>query len=83
MHGQLIAMVTGSSTGIGFETSLALARSVFTTYATMHKLDKGYSEAITDIAKNDKLPLQTLKLDVNSDKSVLNAVNMITSERKI
>ena len=30
-----VAVVTGSSTGIGFETSLLLARNGFYTYATM------------------------------------------------
>jgi len=30
-----VALVTGSSTGIGFETCLALARSGFVTCATM------------------------------------------------
>jgi NAD(P)-dependent dehydrogenase (short-subunit alcohol dehydrogenase family) len=30
-----IAVVTGSSTGIGFETSLTLARNGFHTYAIM------------------------------------------------
>ena len=30
-----VALVTGSSTGIGFETSLALARSGIHTFATM------------------------------------------------
>ena len=32
---QNIAVVTGSSTGIGFETSILLARNGFYTYATM------------------------------------------------
>jgi NAD(P)-dependent dehydrogenase (short-subunit alcohol dehydrogenase family) len=32
---QNIAVVTGSSTGIGLETSLLLARNGFYTYATM------------------------------------------------
>ena len=30
-----VAVVTGSSSGIGFETSLALAREGYFTYATM------------------------------------------------
>jgi len=34
MEKQSIAVVTGSSTGIGFETSLLLARNGFYTYAT-------------------------------------------------
>ena len=35
-----VALVTGSSSGIGFETSLALARNGFHTFATMRDLDK-------------------------------------------
>ncbi len=35
-----VAVVTGSSSGIGFETSLLLARNQFKTYATMRNLNK-------------------------------------------
>ena len=35
---KLVAVVTGSSSGIGFETSLLLAKSGFYTYATMRIL---------------------------------------------
>jgi hypothetical protein len=35
MAKEKVAIVTGSSTGIGYETSLALARNGFYTYATM------------------------------------------------
>jgi NAD(P)-dependent dehydrogenase (short-subunit alcohol dehydrogenase family) len=35
-----IAIVTGSSTGIGFQTALTLARNGFYTYATMRNLKK-------------------------------------------
>ena len=34
------AIVTGSSSGIGLETSLTLAENSFITYATMQNLDK-------------------------------------------
>ena len=40
--------MTGSSTGIGFETSLKLARNRFHTCATMRNLEDG-SRQITDI----------------------------------
>ena len=43
---QKIALVTGSSSGIGYETSLALARNGFLTYATMR--DPNKSENIND-----------------------------------
>jgi NAD(P)-dependent dehydrogenase (short-subunit alcohol dehydrogenase family) len=76
-----VAVVTGSSSGIGFETSLALARNGFHTYATMRKLDGGGSNQITDIAKNENLPLDFVQLDVNDDRSVLDAINKILREK--
>lgn len=35
---QKVAVVTGSSSGIGYETALTLARNGFLTYATMRNL---------------------------------------------
>ena len=35
-----VAVVTGGSSGIGYETSLLLARNEFETYATMRNLKK-------------------------------------------
>src|SRR6478672_328581 len=75
-----VAVVTGSSSGMGFETSLTLARNGFYTYATMHKLEDGGSKQITDITKNENLPLQVIQVDVNNDKSVLDAINTISTE---
>jgi NAD(P)-dependent dehydrogenase (short-subunit alcohol dehydrogenase family) len=80
-QGEEVAVVTGSSTGIGFETSLMLARNGFHTYATMRKLEDGGSKQITDIAKNENLPLQVIQLDVNNDKSVIDAINRIAKEK--
>jgi NAD(P)-dependent dehydrogenase (short-subunit alcohol dehydrogenase family) len=70
-----VAVVTGSSSGIGFETALLLARSGFHTYATMRNLEK--SKNITEIANTEKLPLQVVQLDVDDDRSVKNAINKI------
>lgn len=77
---QKVAVVTGSSSGIGFATSLLLARNGFHTYATMRNLDK--SKSILDIAKKEKLPLEVIRLDVDDDKSVKDAVNKIVAEKK-
>jgi NAD(P)-dependent dehydrogenase (short-subunit alcohol dehydrogenase family) len=76
-----VALVTGSSTGIGFETSIILARNGFHTFATMRKFEDGKSENITNVAKNENIPLQVIQLDVDSDHSVLDAVNTIMRER--
>jgi NAD(P)-dependent dehydrogenase (short-subunit alcohol dehydrogenase family) len=75
-----VALVTGSSTGIGFETALLLARSGYQTYATMRDTKK--SERLTEIARSENLPLIIAQLDVNNDKSVKDAINKIYSEKE-
>ena len=64
---QRVAVVTGSSSGIGHETSLTLARNGFLTYATVRNPNK--SENIKLLAEKEKLPLKTVQLDVTDDIS--------------
>src|SRR6266566_3593524 len=75
---QKVAVVTGSSSGIGFETSLTLARNGFLTYATMRNLNK--SGNIKSAADKEKLPLKIVQLDVTDDGSVKNAMQSIIAE---
>jgi NAD(P)-dependent dehydrogenase (short-subunit alcohol dehydrogenase family) len=75
MKSQSVALVTGSSSGIGFEAALLLARNGFNTYASMRNLEK--SKNITEIANREKLPLQVVQLDVKDDKSVKEAIDKI------
>lgn len=74
-----VAIVTGSSSGIGFETALALAREGYYTYATMRDTKKG--NQITEIAKKENLKLEVIELDVDKDKTVQDAINKIMKER--
>src|ERR1700757_1419927 len=80
MQRESVAVVTGSSTGNGFETSLLLAKNKFYTYATMRNLDK--STRTKEIAKKDSLPLEVLQLDVTDDKSVADAIDMISNRHR-
>ena len=80
VENQKVAVVTGSSSGIGFETALLLARSGFHTYASMRNLEK--SKKITEISNREKLPLQVVQIDVNDDKSVKDAMDKIAAENK-
>jgi NAD(P)-dependent dehydrogenase (short-subunit alcohol dehydrogenase family) len=73
-----VAVVTGSSTGIGYETSLILSRNGFLTYATMRNLNK--SENIKSAATKENLPIQIRQLDVTNEVSVTNAIQEISSE---
>ena len=78
--GQRVAVVTGSSSGIGFETSLALARNGFHTFATMRNLEKASN--ITEVSENENLPLQAIQLDVNNEKSVIEGINSISKKKE-
>ena len=73
-----VAVVTGSSSGIGYEISLMLARNGFLTYATMRNLNK--SENIKSVASKENLPIRINQLDVTDDVSVKDAVQAILSE---
>jgi NAD(P)-dependent dehydrogenase (short-subunit alcohol dehydrogenase family) len=75
-----VAVVTGSSSGIGFETSLLLARNQFKTYATMRNLNK--STELLEIAAKENIPLKVIPLDVNDDASVDNAFDTILNENQ-
>lgn len=82
MQDQKVAIVTGSSSGIGFETSLTLARNGFHTYATMRNMEGEKSKPLTEVAKNENLQLRAIELDVDNDKSVIDAINTIVEERE-
>jgi NAD(P)-dependent dehydrogenase (short-subunit alcohol dehydrogenase family) len=80
MERMQVALVTGSSTGIGFETSLALSRNGIHTFATMR--DSHKSDAIKKIAREESLPLEVLEMDVDNEDSVSKAVLWILDEKK-
>jgi NAD(P)-dependent dehydrogenase (short-subunit alcohol dehydrogenase family) len=73
------AVVTGSSSGIGFETSLALAREGYYTYATMRDIKKG--NTILDIAKKENLKLEVLALDVDKETTIKKTIGKIIRDR--
>jgi len=73
-----VAVVTGSSSGLGYETSLMLARNGFLTYATMRNINK--SENLKPIAAKENLPIRITKLYVTDDVSINNALQAILSE---
>lgn len=62
------ALVTGTSSGIGFETSLALARGGYHTIATMRSLAK--ADPLRDAAEKEGIPLEVRALDVTDRVSI-------------
>lgn len=75
---QKVAIVTGSSSGIGQEIALTLARNDFLTYATMRNHLKG--EYLKSIVDKEKLPLKIAQLDVTKETSVKDAIESIAAQ---
>jgi len=75
-----VAIVTGTSSGIGFETSLALAREGYFTYATMRDTTK--SNKIKEITQKENLKINILELDVDDEKSVKSAIAQILDQKQ-
>jgi len=74
-----VALVTGSSSGIGFETALGLARENYFTFASMRNTDK--AEKIQEIAKKENLKLEVIELDVDKEESIKSAVKKIQEQK--
>jgi NAD(P)-dependent dehydrogenase (short-subunit alcohol dehydrogenase family) len=71
----MIALITGSSSGIGLATSLYLARRGYTVWATMRNLEK--ASELRKIIESERLPIELAQLDVCDDSSVKEAVAQI------
>ena len=73
-----VALVTGSSSGIGLETVLALARDGYETFASMRDVNK--SAELEYTAKKENLKIKILELDVDKEESIVLAIEKISLE---
>ncbi|NOJ31483.1 MAG: short-chain dehydrogenase/reductase [Candidatus Nitrosocosmicus sp.] len=76
---QRVALVTGSSSGIGHEIALVLARNGYFTFATMRDLQK--KSKLESIKDEENLPLEFVQLDVTNEESVRIAVQTIQDDK--
>ncbi|RMW34557.1 MAG: SDR family oxidoreductase [Nitrosopumilus sp.] len=72
---QKVALVTGSSSGIGLETALALAKDGYHTFASMRDVSK--SGELENAAKKDNLPIEVIDLDVDKEESIITAIKKV------
>ena len=75
-----VAVITGTSSGIGFETALALAREGYYTYATMRDVTK--SDKIKEIGQKENLKINVLELDVDNENSAKTAIQQILDQKQ-
>ena len=73
-----IALVTGASSGLGFETSLMLAEKGFQVYATMRNLEKQID--LKNEATKRNVDLTILELNVTKLDSIKSTVEFIIQE---
>jgi NAD(P)-dependent dehydrogenase (short-subunit alcohol dehydrogenase family) len=70
-----VALVTGSSSGIGLETALSLARDGYHTFASMR--DVGKAGELEHSAKKENLPIEIIELDVDKEESIVSTIKKI------
>ena len=75
-----VALITGTSSGIGYQTALMLARNGYQTFATMRNAKK--AKSLLNISEQEKLPLKVLELDVNDNISVEKAISQIKDKAR-
>lgn len=73
-----VALVTGSSSGIGLEAALALARDGYKTFASMRDTKKGVE--LEQAAKKENLSIEIIQLDVDKEESIISAIKKIISD---
>lgn len=61
-------LITGTSTGVGYEAALAFARKGYKVYATMRKLAK--SDALRKVIEDEQLDMEVLELDVTKVETI-------------
>ena len=73
-----IAVVTGTSSGIGLETAIALAKANFRVVATMRNLDR--ADALRTKAKEVNVEVDIRKLDITSDTEAEQCISSILTD---
>ncbi|AFS83257.1 SDR family oxidoreductase [Candidatus Nitrosopumilus sediminis] len=73
-----VALVTGSSSGIGLETALSLARDGYHTFASMRHTEK--AGELEHAAKKENLSIKVIELDVDKEESIVSAIKKIVAE---
>jgi len=73
-------LITGTSSGVGFESAILFAKNGFKVYATMRNMQK--ADALKTKIKTHRLDIEILHLDVTDVASINLAINTIIKKNK-
>ena len=76
-----VALVTGSSSGIGLETVLSLARDGYYTFASMRNLQK--AGELEHAVKKENLSIKVIELDVDKEESIASAIKIVSEKGRL
>ena len=68
-------LITGTSSGVGFESAILFAKNNYKVYATVRNLNK--ADKLKKKIEQEKLNIELLPLDVTDIHSIQSAVNTI------
>ena len=74
-----VALVTGSSSGVGLETALALARDGYHTFASMRDTEK--AGELEYAVKKENLSIDVIELDVDKEESIVSAIKKVVADK--
>ena len=57
-------LITGCSSGIGFETALLFARKGHTVFASVRNIKSKGAIRLGDLAKKESLPIEIVEIDI-------------------
>lgn len=77
---QKVALITGCSSGFGYLSALKFARNGWLTFAGIRNLESAGAKELWEIRKKENLSLEILPLDVTSQLSVEEAVQMAVNK---
>src|ERR1700730_16363947 len=80
-----VIVITGASSGFGRLSANALAKAGHTVYATMRDTAGRNAPQVADVkkfARDNKVDLRSIELDVSSEKSIEAAIRQIVAEQR-
>lgn len=77
MQDKKVILITGCSSGIGFVTAIKFASKGYTVYAGVRNEKSDGAQRLLHLAEEQSLDVQLLRLDITSEKNVLDAISLI------